>query len=411
MGSMTRLPQGYVIDHLKTSDLGAIAEVNALAFGSRIETINMARLKARLNLALSRVIRHGGRVVGAMVVSNRRMRKPSQEWADVAGVSWVAVHPDHQLRGLFEALADSCLQAISDSGQFAVIAAYASRQDAYFGREFAVAARSAQASFRGRMRLPRSSHHVTSSTLSSHHLSQLAALHAQFEGPAGQFAVIEQDLAEWCDPMYLASGDPAPALIEVADDKGEVVGAAVTQFRDKSDNEARMWVMDLVAQDPGARASLWRYLNSAAIGRSTVTPPLAMDSPELLWIKNYRRDRVLLRAGLQLRIVDVESALCHRGYAAPLPPTSFHVYREGGRRPECFTLAVDSSGTAEFGAAPRQRADVECSLRELAATYLGAISWFSLGSAGLVSFRTDEIATRLDRSFCSKIIPHANWDF
>lgn len=144
----------------------------------------------------------------------------------------------------------------------------------------------------------------------------------------------------------------------------------------------------LIAEDDEALAALWRFALEHDLVGTVVAPMRPVDEP-LPWLVDDARVPVSSqRDHGWLRILDVPAALAARAYAAPaavtLRVTDPLGYADGTWRVE---IADGRADVSETSADP----DVELSVIELSATYLGGFSLAVLRAAGRVSGSTEAI--------------------
>ncbi|GIG91964.1 GNAT family N-acetyltransferase [Plantactinospora endophytica] len=208
--------------------------------------------------------------------------------------------------------------------------------------------------------------------------------------------------SERTDPWWrflLADGPNARAgatarravLAETADGP---VGYALWRTRARWDERGPQGVVlldELVAADPAAYATLWRFLLNIDLTRSLHYDYAAVDEPVQHLVDEVRQLGARLGHGLWVRIVDLPAALAARRYA-----TGVDVVLE-----VTDPLLPENAGrwrlTAAAGTARCTRteapAELVCDVRDLAAAYLGGPSLAALASAGRVrEIRPDALA-------------------
>ena len=156
-------------------------------------------------------------------------------------------------------------------------------------------------------------------------------------------------------------------------------------------------IEDLVAHGD-ARRALWRFcleFTQAAEGRAWNVPV----DDSVRWLPDVLRDIEVtaLRHFLHLRLVDVPTALAARSYtnagSVVLDLTDPVLPSNAGR----FALQADSANTSCL---PTDLpADVRLSVSDLAAVYLGAVSFRTLIAAGRVTCTSDMAPYKLDEMF------------
>lgn len=104
----------------RASDHEAVRAINRLAFGGDEEENLVAALRESADLRLSMVAEVEGVVVGHIMFSRLSIVTDS-ETIEALALAPVAVHPDHQRRGVGSALVRSGLQACAERGDRIVI--------------------------------------------------------------------------------------------------------------------------------------------------------------------------------------------------------------------------------------------------------------------------------------------------
>jgi predicted acetyltransferase len=141
-------------------------------------------------------------------------------------------------------------------------------------------------------------------------------------------------------------------------------------------------VRELVAADPQAYATLWRFLLSTDLARSVTFDFATPDEPLLHLVDEPRRLGAVLTDSLWIRLVNLPGALAARRYAAPVDV----VLQVGD------PLLPENAGRWRLTGGPRGAtctptetpADLDCTVLELGAAYLGGTSLAALADAGRV---------------------------
>ena len=128
-----------------------------------------------------------------------------------------------------------------------------------------------------------------------------------------------------------------------------------------------------------------------------------MDDPLLHLVSDVRRCDAHLRDGLHARLVDVGAALAARRYATPLDVVfevsdPFCRWNEGRWR-----LSGDADGAV--CARTTDAADLQLTVRELSAAYLGGFALSALAGAGRVQELRAGALPETSRAFASDIAP------
>lgn len=202
------------------------------------------------------------------------------------------------------------------------------------------------------------------------------------------------------------SRDGASRLYRVLweDDSGQNRAYALYRVKEKWNedvglSEGELWVNELVSEDAEAHREMWRYIFGVDLVQRVTGYFMAVDDPLPLMLHEPRRLRTRVMDAMWLRILDVKRALEARGYASE---GSFTFRLADAFCPEnegTWTLTVDASGgTVEESASEAQ---LEMETNDLAAAYLGTLTFAQLGRAGRVRElqpRSIEIADALFRT-------------
>jgi predicted acetyltransferase len=155
---------------------------------------------------------------------------------------------------------------------------------------------------------------------------------------------------------------------------------------DDSGPAGAVYVQEQVTTTPEAYASIWRFLLTLDLTRSTMAWACSVDEPLLFMVNEPRRLAARQNDALWVRIVDVAGALAARRYAAEvdvvIDVTDAHLPENNGR----WRL----SGSAEGARCESTvgQADLSCDIQALGAAYLGGTPLASLAAAGLVREHT-----------------------
>lgn len=230
---------------------------------------------------------------------------------------------------------------------------------------------------------------------------------------------IEMPQYKWDQVLGLAGDkDAAKSLraIRYDDREGTPQGFAIYRVDDTGPHDAAQ-VLDvqyLVSATDDAALGLWHYLlHLDLIG--TVTAKLrAVDEPLAWLLSDARAVRKEERDLLWARILDVRAALEARRYAAP-GRIVLDVHDPLGVAEGRVLIDINDTGTAEviplIGEAPEGAAELELTVNELSALYLGGVSAVTLARAGRVTELRPGSAVSVDTSFRSAVAPWLSFWF
>ncbi|WJK43936.1 GNAT family N-acetyltransferase [Solwaraspora sp. WMMA2056] len=332
------------------------------------------------------VVTDDDRIVGHAGAYTRQLTVPGNVLA-AAHVTMVVVAPTHRRRGLLTRLMHRQLREVRDGGE-AVAVLWASEGRIYPRYGYGMAAQRLELDID--LRETRVAGSGPTTGLRTGDPDALApALAAVYERVrVGRPGWSGRDDRWWryvlADTPARQSGQTALRAV-VHDGPGGPDGYAL--WRTTSDwsargPQARVQVVEAVADDPAAYAQLWRFLTGIDLSRSVSLRYSATDEPLLHLVDEPRQLGATLADSLWVRLVDVGAALAARRYAAGvdvvvdvtdgLLPDNAGRWRLTGDRE--WARCVPST----------EPADLACDVRDLGAAYLGGVSLRALAAAGRV---------------------------
>lgn len=350
-----------------------------------------------------------GQIVGGGAAFTFRMTVPGGGQVPAAGVTMVGMMPTHRRHGLLRQLMARQLSDARASGE-AVAALWASEGSIY--QRFGYGLGSLNGSIdvdrsRAVFRKPVSAQGSVQLRDAATAKPDLMAVYDAVRAATPGF--YERSAAWWdvllADPEFRRK-DASKRFHVVAMRDGRAVGYAM--YRIKSDwidtgPANTLMVVELLGVDAQATQQLWNYVFGVDLMsriRSRLGPA---DHPLLLLVAEPRRLQLRVGDGLWMRILDVPAALGARGYSGDgsivLDVTDEFMPEVAGR----WRLNVsDGRGRAEPTSDP---ADLQLEINDLAAVYLGAFSFASLGRAGRTTELNSGARSRADAMFDSPIPP------
>lgn len=325
--------------------------------------------------------------VGSIAVFSLAMTLPGGI-RPVAGVSQVGVAGTHRRRGILRSMMTATLEQLADGGE--PVAALWASEPAIYGRfGFGMACPQVHAV------LPRGAA-LTAGTPPPAGELRLVELPARIDVLAAVHAgvvarrtgdMVRTD-ALWRHrvldlPSDRSGASPLHAVVHCTD--GTDDGYALVQLKSAwgpSGPAGEVDVREVVAADPVAELTLWRYLLDVDLTTKVAARSLAPDAPVLAALVNPRTADLKLGDNLYVRIVDVARALLERTYSTDVDLVlqvhdSVLPANDG-----CWRLRP---GTCER---VQQPADLELDVRELGAVHLGGTGWGTLHRAGLITEHT-----------------------
>jgi predicted acetyltransferase len=359
-----------------------------------------------------------GELIGTGGAFRFQLTVPGPRTVGAAGLTGISVKPTARRRGVLSSMLRSHLDALHEAGDEPVAILQASEPQIYgrfgyglasIGYKLAVP-RSAQAlrpvagidKFRMRLVDPDAGYDAT------------AAIYA--EAAAARPGMLARD-GLWKRQVLLDTdharqgfGPMLWVVAEAAD--GEPAGFAV--YRTKAGGTSsrpggKVRVRDVYGRDLAAYAAVWRYLLDLDLTDEVLTFGRPVDDPILHLLANARAAQPEVRDQVYARLVDVDTALAARRYAAPVDVV-FEV-----SDPFCpwntgrYRLSADAEGAV--CARTSDPADLLLDQRELGAAYLGGTGLGSLGRAGLVEELTPGALAAASRAFLSDPPPWLPFGF
>ncbi|MFF9790226.1 GNAT family N-acetyltransferase [Streptomyces bacillaris] len=179
----------------------------------------------------------------------------------------------------------------------------------------------------------------------------------------------------------------SPLQCVLAERDGEVTGYATFRVRpdwDRAGPKGTVALRDLAALDPASYAALWRFLFGIDLTSTVETGSRPVDEPLMHLVSDVRRCGARVQDALYVRLVEVGAALEARAYRTPVDVVlevedAFCPWNAGR-----WHLVADAKGGATCRRAPDRAPELELSVRELGAAYLGGVPFASLAAAGRV---------------------------
>ena len=341
---------------------------------------------------------------------------------DCAGLTWVAVHPQHRRRGLLTAMIRDHFAAAAARGE-PVSALHASEGSIYgrFGYGLTGQQLRSVVSRGARLRAVAGADDVpvTITTADPDAHADLIgdcyeAARRNRPGMAGRRSRAVRRLRLGSAEDSGRDKEPLRILIAEAGTAGEPArGYAIFRRRMEFDHadvpQGSVQVRDLVARDPAAARALWGRLLDLDLMRTTRTDDRPLDDPLFALLEDRRAAVSTVVDSIWVRLLDVGRALAARRYTTEVD-VAFAV-----RDP----LIGDNDATWRLRGGPDH---AECSrsddepafrigVRELGSAYLGSVTLGALASAGLVEVSDADALAAADRAFAWPVAVHCGWHF
>lgn len=346
-----------------------------------------------------------GRLAGVGQILTRSVCVPGRGQTPVGAVTSVGVAVDHRRRGVLTRLMREQLHGMHESGAEPIAALWAS-EAAIYGR------------FGYGLATDYIRHEITAKTpfrpgveLSGDRVLEMSRDEAMplirpiyDRYAAGRVGALGRGDGNWdyhyLDLPYARRG--MSSLRFAVHPDGYVAYRVRGGWSDRGP-DGRVVVRDFVATTPQAYASIIRHLlDIDLVGQVEINGGL--DEPLSLLLQTPRAAVCHRFDGLYMRLVDIDRALCARGYASAVDVVleiadEFCPWNAGRWR---FT--VDADGTAEVTRSTDEP-DVSTGTNDLAAAFLGGTRIVTLAAAGRVREHTPGAVAALSAAFLAEREP------
>ena len=380
---------------------------DSLAFGHVASEEDLAVHPGVGELARSLAAFSGGRIVGGSRTRSFRMRVPGGELPTAAIID-VSVQPTHRRQGIMTQLIADQLNGARELGE--PLAALTASESIIYGRfGFGVGV----IHERWDIDRPHTAYAANHKRSGSLELVGPAEMRAAFpavyrRATALRPGAIERSAESWDwivtdHPPYRGGGS---AYFHVAfhGDSGDLDGYARYRLKDGA-----VMVEELVSVTDDAHAALWRLCFDVDLTSSTQAGQRPVDDPLPWMLADPRRLKRSPYDGLWVRLVDVPAALAGRTYLREgrivfelrdsfCPWNQGRYVLEGG---------PEGAGCRLTKAEP----DLALSASDLAAAYLGAVSFTTLSHAGRVEQMSDGSLLKADSMFATELKPWCPYSF
>jgi predicted acetyltransferase len=326
-----------------------------------------------------------GAIVAGAGAFSFGMTVPGGASVPTAGVTIVGVLPTHRRRGILRSMMRAQLDDVHERGE-PLAALFASEETIYGRYGYGLASLNVQfdvdkahSAFRpgvettGRVRL------VDATTAAAQMPAVYEAVRSVTPG------MMERPPSWWehrmlADPVAFRFGG-GPKHLAVLDVDGEARAYAIYRlnvaFGDLGP-ETTLRTIEVIAADPAATASIWRYLLDVDWTKTVSARLQPLDHPLLLLLARPNFATPTISDGLWVRLVDLQAALSARTYADDRPIV-FEVRDE-------FCPWNEGRWKLEGGEASRtdDAADIALDVAELGSVYLGGFTFRDLQRAGRI---------------------------
>ena len=379
--------------------------VESRAHGNRFNH-DPEELRPHFDLDRSIAVIEDGEIVGGAHSHLLEMSVPGGV-AAVAGVSNVEVQPTHTRRGIMTSMMRHQLDGIHDRGE--PLAALFATESAIYGR-FGYGVGSVHEQW----------------TIEKGHTA-----YARRRESPGRIAFIDpKDIGKELPDVMRRSTQGRPAVFQRAPHhwerdaqdpihsqggSGGVFYAAYVEdgridgYVNYRTQRPTVMVNELMAATPEANAALWRFCFDLDLYERAEAIKRPVDDPMPWMLADPRRLQRSTRDGLWVRIVDVAAALELREYLANDRITLRVQDDFCSWNSTCFELdgSLEGATCRPTSGSP----DLTVTVSGLASAYMGAGTFTTLASAGLVDEHTPGALLRADRMFAVHLKPWTPYNF
>ncbi|MGI8983742.1 MAG: GNAT family N-acetyltransferase [Acidimicrobiales bacterium] len=393
---------GWTIRPAAENDVAALVTADWAAFGGRPKDTDIEHYRAFIEVDRALVAEDGDRVVGTAGALSLELTVPRPVTVPTAGVTVVGVIPSHRRQGILTALMSRLAEDARRRGE-PLMALLASESTIYrrFGYGVAVMASTVEIErAHARLRHPVPVADRVRTLDESEMATILPGIHDQYRRL--QPGEVSRSPGWWArhldDPNDRRGSDGARFAAVWEGEQGYVTYRVAQNWADGLPG-GTLAIEDLVATSPEVRAGLWQYCLDIDLVRQAKAS-LPIDDPLRWRLVDPRRLRTTSVTDLLwIKILDVESALSARAYATDA------------------ALVIDVAGAGRFrlaaGGCRRTEALADLALEapDLAAAYLGGVSFATLDRAGLVAELVAGAVGRADALFATAPGPVSSTGF
>jgi predicted acetyltransferase len=417
------MPDAITIQSLTSADRDTLLAFDQSAFGFADRDEDAELLTGWIEWDRAYGARRGDALGGIYVVYSYGLSVPAHPPAaatvvPMAGLSWVAVHPDHRRRGMLNAMIRHHLDTLHESGREPLSCLFASEPRIYGRYGYGVSTQSRRLTLpaKAELRGPRDRDDISTRFEAARPELHDAVVQQVYDRacrlrpghtvrPAAQW---KRHLAD--PPSHRPAGTESLRIV-VAERDGTATGYATLRRKMAWGDytaDGQVQLTDIHAVDPASSHALWRRVLDLDLIAEVTTPGLPLDDPVMVWAGEAITGE---RPGhtLWTRIVDLRAALTARGYAADLEivlevSDELCPWNAGRWR---LVAGADGSACERTAADP----DVSLDIRELGSVYLGGTTFAGLDLAGLLDEHTPGAVAASSAAWRSPLLPATPYMF
>lgn len=333
-----------------------------------------------------------------------------------AGLTWVAVHPDHRRRGVLTAMLRHHFEQVRAEPGTHVSALHASEPAIYGRHGYGLASLDLEVSLSRGARLVAPGLDEAAATVQvrmasvtdddvPRRMRECQRATAGLGTVVGAVEYYERVCLEV--PEHLRDKEPWRVLFAQRD--GRDVGFAMFQRTAKWDRarpsgDLQVWA---VVGDPAARLALLRRLVDFDLVGTVKVGTVGSEDPLLTWAGGPRAtSAVETYDSLWVRLVDLPEALAERSWSAPCDVVVEVTDRSAPWNEGRWRIRADTSGAASVERSTAE-ADLRLPVEALGAAYLGGTNLLGLARAGLVTEARPGSARELWHAMRTDVAPMA----
>jgi predicted acetyltransferase len=412
------------IDPLDASDRDALLALDQSAFGFDDRDIDSAADTAWIEWDRVFGARRDGALAGVYVVYTFGLAVPGSPpqpatTIPMAALTWVSVHPDHRRRGVLTEMIGHHLATVHDGGRGEAISGLFASESRIYGRYgygVATEARRLVIDAKARLRPLRDPGNVITRfepVDPDVHAKVVKQVYDAvcLQRPGHTVRPPAHGQRHLADPPSRRPGGAESLKILVGERDGQPTGYALVRRTTSWEGltpQGKVAVTDFHAVDPQTAHALWRRVLDFDLMAEVTTPWVAYDDPLLLWAQEAD-PQPKSAVSLWIRIVDIASALTARGYARELEVVLEVSDEQCPWNAGRWRIAAGPDGAS--CERTTRSADVSLDIRELGATFLGDVTFESLGRAAIVDERTPGALAACSAAFRASVLPATPYMF
>jgi predicted acetyltransferase len=400
----------------REDEIDAVLRANAAWFGEGVSAEVMAAERKVIEPDRYFVATDGDQIVAGAGAATFQLTVPGGVTVPCAGITSVGTLPTHRRRGLGRSLMK---RQIEDARDRQDPVAYLWASEAAIYQRFGYGMGSFSGSFEIRREATALLHEVaTPGRLRLVDRSEaMKIIPDVYERVRLTRPGLIDRPATWLeyrfrDDEHHREKDSSPPFFAIYETGSGAEGYVSYTIKDKWSSggpEQELTVDELISATDEAYAALWRYCFEVDLVRKVEGWKRPIDEPLLHMLLEPRALRFQVRDGTWIRLVDVAAALearrySHEGRIVIEIDDEFAHWNDGTYELEGGPHGATCRPT---GAEP----DLSMRVEDLAASYLGAVSFRSLAGAGRVVERSPDTLITADAMFSSAAAPWCPWIF